>query len=235
MPGNRYSVVSSSETYNSGLGNEANPLFRQSQSFVSMSQYGNLSPEAKLVEPASSSQLALPQTRGLPGMGRDPSPSSTESGSAGRLERGPSDGPSSFTHSGVSHSPYRAYNETYYDDSDQPILRPSLPVGSFTSSPEPAYTQPVGPVFVEPEVLSPTGQPSGMSTHSSHGSHGRGVSLVDTGPVPVGGQIAPHDPVRRVSRHQQRPSSSRNQFLSPVSSSSHSSTLPPGAVSDVMC
>ena len=51
------------------------------------------------------------------------------------------------------------------------------------------------------------------------------VSLVDTGPVPA----ATHDPVRRVSRHNRR-SSSRNA-LSPLSNTSHSSQLPPGAVS----
>jgi chitin synthase len=51
------------------------------------------------------------------------------------------------------------------------------------------------------------------------------VSLVDSGPVPA----APHDPVRRVSRHNRR-SSSRNA-LSPLSNTSHTSQLPPGAVS----
>lgn len=62
--------------------------------------------------------------------------------------------------------------------------------------------------------------------HQRAPSGNRGVSLVDSGPVPA----APHDPVRRVSRHQRR-SSSRNQLVSPVTASSHSSHLPPGAVS----
>ncbi|KIR58105.1 chitin synthase [Cryptococcus bacillisporus CA1873] len=39
IPSNRYSIVSTSETFNSGFGTaESNPLFRQSQSFASMSQ-----------------------------------------------------------------------------------------------------------------------------------------------------------------------------------------------------
>lgn len=216
IPSNRYSVVSSSETYGSGLGiNDTNPLFRQSQSFASMSQYTASSPDAKMVDPASMSQLALPPSRGMHG-NRDPSPgSSTESGSAGRVERGPSDDPSSFTHSSASYSHYQPYtNEVYNDEVQQPIL-PSSFVGP-SGSPDPSF----GQVYAEPEQV-----PHQMTRQPSHG---RGVSLVDAGPVPVGGQQAPHDPVRRVSRHQRR-SSSRNHLVSPISSNSHASQLPPGA------
>ena len=63
------------------------------------------------------------------------------------------------------------------------------------------------------------------SGYDAQGSNMNRVSLVDSGPVPA----APHDPVRRVSRHNRR-SSSRNA-LSPLSNTSHSSQLPPGAVS----
>lgn len=236
MPSNRYSVVSTSETYASGGGGtqENNPLFRQSQSFASMSQYAQSSPEAR-VDPSSMSQLALPAARGFP-IGRDPSPgSSTESGHAARLERGPSDDPSSFTHSSASYSPYTVYpNETYHDEAEQPIL-PTAFASSSTSSPEPAYIQPghySSNMYAEPDSIAPQYQQQQQQQQRQqapprtrqHSQHGRGVSLVDTGPVPV----APHDPVRRVSRHQRR-SSSRNQLVSPVSSSSHN--LPPGAVS----
>jgi chitin synthase len=187
-------MVSSAETYNSGFGtNEGNPLFRQSQSFASMSQYAS-SPDVKV---DNMSQLALPR-----GIGREASPVSDR----GKLERGSSDDPS--THSST-YSPYHAYpSETYQDEAEQPILPPNF------IQPEP-FVQPSNYAYAEP-----TRQPS----------HGRGVSLVDTGPVPVGGQQAPHDPVRRVSRHQRR-SSSRNHLVSPVTGPSHASQLPPGAVS----
>ncbi|KAK1920857.1 chitin synthase 3 [Papiliotrema laurentii] len=218
LPSNRYSIVSTSETYASGLGTqEGNPLFRQSQSFASMSQYAGSSPDAR-VDPASMSQLALPTSRGV-AVGRDPSPgSSTESGYAGRLERGPSDDPSSFSHSSASYSPYTTYaNDGYNDEAEQPILPPVSP-------PENTYIQPghhSSTVYSEPESTQAPAR-----ARQPPPQHGRGVSLVDTGPVPV----APHDPVRRVSRHQRR-SSSRNQLVSPVSSSGHHSNLPPGAVS----
>jgi chitin synthase len=220
-------VVSSSETYGSGLGiNESNPLFRQSQSFASMSQYAAPSPEAHMVDPASMSQLALPTMRGMSSGRdlRDPSPgSSTESGPASRLERGLSDDPSSFSHSSAGYSPYQGYpNESYPDEAEQPILPPHFPHnGSSGSSPEPSYSGQGYATRAEP-------QPAQRQRQTSQ--HGRGVSLVDAGPVPVGGQVAPHDPVRRVSRHQRR-SSSRNHLVSPVSSNSHASQLPPGAVS----
>lgn len=232
LSSNRYSMVSTSETYNSGLGtNESNPLFRQSQSFASMSQHAFPSPDAK-VDPASMSQLALPAARGVPIIGRDPSRGSVESGiSQIRLERGLSDDPSSFSHSSNAYSPYRPYsNESYNDEAEQPILPPNFPFSSATSSPELSHPQPGQygtAMHVEPEpVNAPRVQAPPRSRQAT--SHGRGISLVDTGPVPVGGQ-APHDPVRRVSRHARR-SSSRNQLVSPVSSSSHASHLPPGAV-----
>ena len=221
-------MTSTSETYASGSGTqEGNPLFRQSQSFASMSGYAASNAETR-VDAGSMSQLALPPARGL-GIGRDPSPgSSTESGHvASRLERGPSDDPSSFTHSSGSasaYSPYNAYpTETYHDEAEAPILQPYRS----TSSPEPAYIQPghySSPIYGEPESQVPQQRTRQASLQSQHG---RGVSLVDTGPVPV----APHDPVRRVSRHQRR-SSSRNQLVSPISSSGgHAGQLPPGAVS----
>jgi chitin synthase len=193
-------MVSTSETYNSGFGTtESNPLFRQSQSFASMSQYAS-SPEAK--PDNSVSQLALPPLR--------------TRADAGRMERGPSDDPSSMSHSSAGYSPYQAYPETYKDEAEQPILPPNF------IQPEPAYVQPSNYGYAEPE--------SQTRPRQRQPSHGRGVSLVDTGPVPVGGQQAPHDPVRRVSRHARR-SSSRNHLVSPVSGNSHSSQLPPGAVS----
>lgn len=207
---------------------ENNPLFRQSQSFASMSQYAQSSPEAR-IDPASMSQLALPTSRGYP-IGRDVSPgSSTESGHVAKLERGPSDDPSSFSHSSASYSPYTVYpTDSYHDEAEQPILPPTF-ASSSTSSPEPAYIQPgnySSNMYAEPENIAQQyhQQPVNTSRPRQSSQHGRGVSLVDTGPVPV----APHDPVRRVSRHQRR-SSSRNQLVSPVSSSGHH--LPPGAVS----
>ncbi len=225
-------MVSTSETYNSGLvTNESNPLFRQSQSFASMSQYAP-SPDGK-IDPASMSQLALPASRGLPILMRDPSPNSAESaGSQARLARGTSDDPSTTSHSSAAYSPYQAYsNEQYTDEAEQPILPPNFPFNSTHSSPEPAYIQPgqySSAVHAESESAGqPIQQPARTRQPSANG---RGISLVDTGPVPVGGQVTPHDPVRRVSRHARR-SSSRNQLVSPISSSSHTSTLPPGAVS----
>ena len=225
MPASRYSIVSTSETYASGFGTqENNPLFRQSQSFASMSQYAGSAPDNR-VDPANISQLALPAARGL-GIGRETSPgSSSESGYAGRLERGPSDDPSSFTHSSASYSPYTAYpGDAYADEAEQPILPPHFPSSS-TSSPDSAYIQPghySSGAYGDAEVIQQQAAPRTRQPSQ----HGRGVSLVDTGPVPV----APHHPVRPVSRHQRR-SSSRNQLVSPVSSAGHQSHLPPGAVS----
>ncbi|WWC59904.1 uncharacterized protein I303_102466 [Kwoniella dejecticola CBS 10117] len=194
-----YSVVSTSETSYSGFGgtNESNPLFRQSQSFQSMSQMAP-SPEAN---PASVSQLALPPARGA-SLGRDHSSGSAESSGSNTLERANSDDPSS------GHG-YQAYpNESYQDDAEQPILPANyLPQ---PISPEPATFSNV--VYADPERSRRPSQ--------------RGVSLVDTGPVRQ--QVAPHDAVRRVSRHQRR-SSSRNQLVSPISSTGGHGNLPPGA------
>ncbi|OCF32337.1 chitin synthase [Kwoniella heveanensis BCC8398] len=200
-----YSVVSTSETYNSGFGGttESNPLFRQSQSFASMSQMAP-SPE---VSAASMSQLALPPARGASlGPGREYSTGSAESAGSNALERGGSDDPSY----GHGYQPYP--NESYQDDAEQPIL-PSNYI-PHSSSPEPASFSNV--VYADPEPAArKVRQPSQ-----------RGVSLVDTGPVR---QVAAHDPVRRVSRHQRR-SSSRNQLVSPISpTGGHASNLPPGA------
>ncbi|OCF78226.1 chitin synthase [Kwoniella mangroviensis CBS 8886] len=195
-----YSVVSTSETSYSGFGGtaEGNPLFRQSQSFQSMSQ---MIPNTE-GSTASMSQLALPPARGA-SLGRDHSSGSAESSGSNTLERANSDDPS-YGHG------YQAYpNESYQDDAEQPILPSNyLP---HASSPDTASFSNV--VYAEPER---TRRPSQ-----------RGVSLVDTGPVR---QVAPHDPVRRVSRHQRR-SSSRNQLVSPISSSGGHGNLPPGAVS----
>jgi chitin synthase len=201
-----------------------------------MSQYASPTVETR-VDPASMSQLALPAARTVPIIGRDPSPgSSAESGASvpplRNLERGPSDDPSSFSQSSAPYSPYQPYsNESFIDEAEQPILPPHFPFRSSNSSPEPGFIQPgqySSPVYAEPQhAVSPV-QPPPRSRQAA--AHGRGVSLVDTGPVPVGGQAVPHDPVRRVSRHARR-SSSRNQLVSPVTASSHTSVLPPGAVS----
>ncbi|WVW79845.1 hypothetical protein I302_101815 [Kwoniella bestiolae CBS 10118] len=189
-----YSVVSTSETSYSGFGGtaEGNPLFRQSQSFQSMSQMVPNNNEAGM------SQLALPPARGA-SLGRDHSSGSAESSGSNTLERANSDDPS------YGHGYYP--NETYQDDAEQPILPSNyLP---HAASPDTASFSNV--VYAEPERSRRPSQ--------------RGVSLVDTGPVR---QVAAHDPVRRVSRHQRR-SSSRNQLVSPISSSGGHSNLPPGA------
>ncbi|WWC87585.1 uncharacterized protein L201_002475 [Kwoniella dendrophila CBS 6074] len=193
-----YSVVSTSETSYSGFGGttESNPLFRQSQSFQSMSQ---MVPHSEGNQ-GSMSQLALPPARGG-SLGRDHSSGSAESSGSNTLERANSDDPS-YGHG------YHAYpNESYQDDAEQPILPSNyLPQNN---SPEPATFSNV--VYADPERSRRPSQ--------------RGVSLVDTGPVR---QVAAHDPVRRVSRHQRR-SSSRNQLVSPITSSGGHGNLPPGA------
>ena len=212
MP-NRYSVVSTSETYASGFGlsNESNPLFRQSQSFASMSQYAP-SPDSK-TDPASISQLALPPARsaasGSP-TGRNPSPSSESS--SGKFERAVSDEPSSISHSSVSNSPFQQWPGESSDEAEAPILPPN-----FMTMPQ-AYDPPQGSQMeeVRDSGLARTRQPS------------RGVSLVDVGPVPMGGQASPQDTVRRMSKHTRR-SSSRNHLVSPVSPTA-ANALPPGAV-----
>jgi chitin synthase len=99
------------------------------------------------------------------------------------------------------------YDYPIADDSDAPIL------SGFPAAAPDSYR-------------AAQNQPHEESRRRQQSAHSRGVSLVDTGPVPA----APHDPVRRVSRHQRR-SSSRNQLVSPVTGSSNSSHLPPGAVS----
>lgn len=197
IPSNRYSIVSTSETFNSGLGTaESNHLFRQSQSFASMSQVAP-SPETNY---GNVPQLALPPPRGA-SIGREHSPSSTESGTSNNYAYGSSEEPSA---SNVDPYYQPFINEVYQDEAEQPIL----PSEYTTTSPEPVYQ--TAPARVR--------QPSQ-----------RGVSLVDTGPV-RSAQAAPHDAVRRVSRHQRR-SSSKNQLVSPISSGGHTGSLPPGAVS----
>ncbi|WVQ73906.1 hypothetical protein IAR50_003487 [Cryptococcus sp. DSM 104548] len=129
LPSNRYSLVSTSETYNSGFGTqESNPLFRQSQSFASMSQ---AAPGSEHNYGGDVSQLALPPARGAPG--REHSPSSTESGMSNNLGQG-SD-PSSSSHADpYSYQPYT--NEVYPDEAEQPILpNDYIPA----SPPEPTY------------------------------------------------------------------------------------------------
>jgi chitin synthase len=149
-------------------------------------------------DPSSLSQLAAPR-----GYHREQSPnSSAESGSRG-LDRMPSDDPSTNT-SYPSHL-YSPDAGAYQDEDSAPILQ---------ASPEPAYIPPG-------QYSQPT---QGMYDNEPRRqpSHGRGVSLVDTGPVA-------HEPVRRVSKHQRR-SSSRQYLASPISTSTHASSLPPGAV-----
>ncbi|EIW69201.1 hypothetical protein TREMEDRAFT_39451 [Tremella mesenterica DSM 1558] len=220
----RRSVVSTSETYTSGFGynsgpgsisTETGPLFRNSQSFGNMQPF-TTSPDPKY-DPASMSQLALPASRAFV-TGRDPSPAaSTESEhAAGKLERAPSDDPSSL--SGSSHGYYHTYNpDPYSDEAEAPILPPNFPMSATSSSD--SYAHPQQQYYNEPSQrrrhLSQSGQARG------------GVSLVDAGPVPAANQMAPHDPVRRVSRHQ-RQSSRQGQIVSPISSSNHGA-LPPGA------
>jgi len=179
------------------------------------------------VDPSSMSQLALPPARGI-SLGRDSSPSSTESGHVARLERGLSDDPSTFTHSSASYSPYQPYpTEGYHDEAEAPILQPAYG----TISPEPTYIQP-GHYSAQHSETDQAAQTARQRQPSQQSLYGRGVSLVDTGPVAT----TPHHPVRRVSRQPQQPGQhnrrgSRNQLASPVSSSSHASHLPPGAVS----
>jgi len=124
---------------------------------------------------------------------RSPNSSSTESGYSRPLDRMPSDDPSYASYPSHLYSP----DAGMYDEDSAPILQ---------ATPEASYIPP-GQYANEPRR-----QPS----------HGRGVSLVDTGPVA-------HEPVRRVSKHQRR-SSSRQYLASPISSSNHASSLPPGAV-----
>ena len=190
----RYSVASTSETYNSGGGTgENNALFRQSQSFSTMSPY----------DPTNISQLALPPGRGVP-MGRDPSPASTESGgepaSYPVLQREDSEQLSQFSPNLSS------------TNSEHALISPSH------------YSSPT-PVYAEPDAMMQQNQATSRNRQPS--AHGRGVSLVDSGPVPV----APHDPVRRVSRHVRR-QSSRNQLANSNSGNVYDPSLPPGAVSD---
>ena len=182
VPSHRYSMASTSETYNSGFG-ENSALFRQSQSMTS-SHDPNMS------------QLALPG-RAAP-LGRDLSPASTESG-------------------GEPHYPM-----SQGDESEQ-LSQMSPQMGSTSEAPliSPVSYQST-PMFAEPD---PVVQPSSIG-RTRQPSHGRGVSLVDSGPVPV----APHDPVRRVSRHVRR-QSSRNQLANSASGQGYDSNLPPGAVS----
>lgn len=149
------------------------------------------------------SQLALPPARGA-SIGREQSPSSTESGASNNYGgHGSSEDPSGSSHADPYYQPFT--NEVYQDEAEQPILPSEYHP---TTSPEPVYQ--TAPARVR--------QPSQ-----------RGVSLVDTGPV-RSAQAAPHDAVRRVSRHQRR-SSSKNQLVSPISSGGHTGNLPPGAVS----
>jgi chitin synthase len=192
----RYSLASTNETYQSGgaFGAVDSNPFRQSQSFASMSPY--------TADPSSSSQLAAPAARGYP---REQSPnSSAESGYTRPIERSPSDDPSTYN-SYPSHL-YSPDAGMYQDEDSAPIL-PAV-------SPEPAYI--------------PPGQYSSQAAYENESrqrqpTHGRGVSLVDTGPVA-------HEPVRRTSKHQRR-SSSRQYLASPISSSNtHAGNLPPGAV-----
>jgi chitin synthase len=122
--------------------------------------------------------------------------SSAESGYSRPLDRMPSDDPST----------YNSYPSHLYSPDAGMYDEDSAPIFQAASSPEPAFIPP-GQYANEPRR-----QPS----------HGRGVSLVDTGPVA-------HEPVRRVSKHQRR-SSSRQYLSSPISSSNHASNLPPGAV-----
>lgn len=160
----------------------------------------SMSPYNEKSDASSIPQLALPPARP---MGSSPSSSEsvTRSSDPNRLPPAPGY-PYDYPSAG--------------DENDAPILS-GFPASNSAAQ---SYNQ-----------SQPMSQGYSASSHDDHrqrvpSSHSRGVSLVDTGPVPA----APHDPVRRVSRHQRR-SSSRNQLVSPVTGSSNSSHLPPGAVS----
>lgn len=201
---NRYSLASTSES--GAFGTIDNNPFRQSQSFASMSQYAG-------ADPSSQSQLVAP-TRGYP---REQSPnSSSESGQSypRHLDRLPSEDPSYY--SGAGAYPSHLYSPDTAED--VPILQEPayIPPGHYSSSSQAMYDAQAQQQQQAQQHAPParTRQPSG-----------RGVSLVDTGPVA-------HDPVRRASKHQRR-SSSRQYVSSPISSASthHPGNLPPGAVS----
>lgn len=129
--------------------------------------------------------------------------SSAESGQTypRQIDRTPSDDPTYSSYPSHLYSPDAGM---YADEDSAPILQTA-------PSSDSAYIPP-GQYANEPRR-----QPS----------HGRGVSLVDTGPVA-------QQPVRRVSKHQRR-SSSRQYLASPISSSNHASSLPPGAVGHFIC
>lgn len=176
-----------------------------------MSQYAG-------ADPSSSSQLVAPAARGYP---REQSPnSSSESGQSypRQLDRLPSDDPSYY--SGGSY-PSHLYSPDTQEDAPilqaEPLQPAYIPPGHYSSSSQAMYAENEQQQQQPQQPPTRTRQPSG-----------RGVSLVDTGPVA-------HDPVRRVSKHQRR--SSRQYVSSPISSSSthHPGNLPPGAVSHHAC
>ncbi|WOO78852.1 Chitin synthase 3 [Vanrija pseudolonga] len=172
---NRYSMVSTSETYQSGLYTaESNQNLRPSQSPIYGSGYVQSPSE---YTPGS-------QHLGLPGRGE---PSSSSAESARRTNRSPVDSRREPSYQGQ------------YHDEEQPILR---------TSPELSYSS--GDRRAQPAPAA------------------RGVSLVDPGYVPPASAA---DPVRRVARqqHQRRTSNGRQNVMSPTSSQSHGSSLPPGA------
>lgn len=208
---NRYSLASTSES--GAFGTLDNNPFRQSQSFASMSQY------AGGADPSSQSQLVAPAPRGYP---REQSPnSSSESGASypRHLDRLPSEDPSYYSGAGSAY-PSHLYSPDTAEDA--PILQEPayIPPGHYSSSSQAMYAEHDQQQNQQQQQQQQHAPPSRTRQPS-----GRGVSLVDTGPVA-------HDPVRRVSKHQRR-SSSRQYMSSPISSSSnhHPGNLPPGAVS----
>ena len=220
LPAQRYSMASTNETFNSGQGTtENNPLFRQSQSLAAMSQN-----EGRL-EPTNISQLALPPSRSAP-IGRDPSPVSTDSSSAGRMEHMPGDDASPAPYHIPTYSPYPATsNESYPETSETGAVSPQMQSGMSNASDATLLRH----QFPSSNALHSEPDPSvasasSASTRTRQTSHSRGVSLFDPGVVP-----AAHDPVRRVSRQAKR-SSSRNNLVSPTSP--NEAALPPGAVSN---
>lgn len=226
-------MASTSETYMSGFGqSDTGPLFRHSQHSQSIA---SMSPYSEKTDPSNISQLALPAARP---MARDPSPASSDSGghhmtsSSHSASTDPNRLPPAPVPVQASYPYGYPTSDSFRDDHDAPILSGfpvttadqyhAPPAQVFNAIPTQAQQQYQPAPAQAPVQVYPVAQAQAQPATSTN----RGVSLVDSGPVPA----APHDPVRRVSRHQRR-SSSRNQLVSPITTSSQSSHLPPGAVS----
>ncbi|GMK54404.1 hypothetical protein CspeluHIS016_0109900 [Cutaneotrichosporon spelunceum] len=182
----RHSMVSTSETYQSGL-NTA-----ESQGMLRADAQGYLHGGQYVASPVAGEERDM-ASLGLPRHG-EPSIMSSESGySGGRPSRSPVDNRSSSY--GVG-----------YSEEEQPMLGSGM-------SPD---HHGAGSGYDDLDAYRRREPGPGAQ---------RGVSLVDPGVAPASAA----DPVRRVARQHKRHSSGRGGVTSPVSSSSHHSTLPPGA------